>query len=662
MSSFPSARPHRSAAAFFAALALLLTACGGDSNPATKEPFDVPEGCNPIAADWHCTLPYPSDYFLVNDSDTASGKRVEFSEAARIKRMSGDAVDLFPIHPADGYSPGTQILAFFPHRLSGEQFDGFEAADAGTKVEGATLLLDAESGELVPHIAELDTRPKNPLKRALVLRPLVRLQNAHRYIVAIHGVVDEDGDAVPAASGFALLRDGDAEGKPGIGDLVSHYEDDIFPALKDAGVARDASLQLAWDFTVRTAEDATRDLERIRAAVLATYEDEPPTVKITKTEEFETGALFRRVSGTIDVPLFVDSEEPGARLLRDGDGNVKSDGTAKVPFVAIVPRSVADAGVDDPPARLVQYGHGIFGSRAEVSEDGSWIIQFADTYKLVIMAVDWWGMSEADVGDLLGTLGNDPSKTMAFTDRVHQGMANQLALGEAAMRVMPSLEAFTVNDASAYDASTLYFHGNSLGHIFGATYTGLSPHVSRAALGVGAADFTHFMARSNAFGQFFLVLDAMFENPVDVQFFLAAAQNSFDRVDPLNYAPSVYDPYDGEVERHFLLQMGVGDATVPNIGTAYHARLLGVPVLKGSVVVPPLLEEADAPQDSALAVYALEGDYEYVVSDPSPPAANEVHNGVRKTVPLQEQMDAFLRPDGEIRWFCDAPCDGLELP
>ena len=52
------------------------------------------------------------------------------------------------------------------------------------------VILKADTGERVMHFAELDPRAFEEDRRALVIRPLTRLVNGARYIVAIRGLVD----------------------------------------------------------------------------------------------------------------------------------------------------------------------------------------------------------------------------------------------------------------------------------------------------------------------------------------------------------------------------------------------------------------------------------------------------------------------------------------
>ncbi|MFY0535588.1 hypothetical protein [Nannocystis pusilla] len=168
-------------------------------NPTTGEPLppaEVPEGCNPIAYAADCMLPYPSDFFLVEDAGLPGGVRVALTEQAVPKTMMG-AIDILASHPADGFSHHMPILALFPEGIDTQNLtfhsDGGDATLAATS---PTLLIEADTGELVPHWVELDAMTSDPTRQALIVRPFVRLKDSTRYIVAFQGLVAGDGSAV----------------------------------------------------------------------------------------------------------------------------------------------------------------------------------------------------------------------------------------------------------------------------------------------------------------------------------------------------------------------------------------------------------------------------------------------------------------------------------
>lgn len=636
------------------ALGLLAGVGCSETSIDTVPPAQAPL-CNPLAAELDCLLPYPSDVFLVADDTLPSGRRVDLPDSVRPHDRRGVALNLAELYPWDGFSPGTQILALLgtgvdPANLPTYDPERPELQLRSLDANNPTVLLDTVTGARVLHLAEPDPRTLDDTRRALIVRPLVRLVPQRRYIVALRDLRDRTGAVIPAPVGFRQIRDGQAGSD--LQSLTQRYERQIFPLLDDAGIDR-TDLQLAWDFTVGSEENLTRDMLAVRDDALQRFAADTPAVTITSIRMNTTEHIARRIEGTIRVPLYTDQVDPPTRILRDADGIPTTVATVDVPFLALVPPSVLAA---TTPARLVQYGHGFFGSRTEM--ETGYLMQLADDYGFVAIGCDWWGMSTPDLPVLVDDIVNNPNIALRFTDRVHQGMANFLALVAArfALAQQPALQR---DGAPLFDPEAIYFIGISNGHVLGGTYLALSPDIERAVLGSGGADLSFIMIRSDAFGTFLDLIRGGFPDLLDQQKIVVMTQSNFDRVDPLTYAPHVIDdPYPGApAGRRILMQTGVGDAAVPNLATELHARALGLALLTPSVTAVPLLDKAPSPTtNSALALYGFEVDpFPGVLA--IPPMANEVHEAARRLPAAQQQVSAFLQPDGRIETFCSDLCD-----
>lgn len=629
----------------------VLAAC---STP--EQMLEVPEGCNPLAAEHDCLLPFPSDYFLAEDGTLPSGHRVRLTEAAKLKTKDGTAFDFTELHPADGWSHGTQILALFPGGVEVSNLPSIQSPTA--EVSGATVLLDTERGEGVLHFAELDPRAPSDARRALLLRPLVRLRNQTRYIVALRGLKTKAGGPVPVPEGFRRIRDGQTEGDPLLEPLARHYEERLFPVLEAAGIPR-AELQLAWDFTTGSEENVTRDMLDVRRLTLEALEATPPAVSVTEVRDEVDASIARRITGTLRVPLFLESDQPGALLARDARGRVRRNGDAEVPFTLQIPRSVWGQAV--APVRFLQYGHGFFGSRSE-ADSVLFVRPFIDGTKMVVLTVDWWGMSSADAPGVLNTIATQPGQTLRFTDRVHQAMANQIAVTYAARTTLGALDALKDDGVLVYDPAQTYFYGISQGHILGGTYLALSPHVERGVLSVRGVDFSLMMFRARPFSPFLSTIAQVLPDALEQQKFAALTQTGFDRIDPITYAPHVLaDTYSGgPASRRVLMQYGLGDVQVPNVATETHARALGlVRQLPTSKPVPGLLAREGEVDGSALVQFdfKLPEPLPGTVAD-LPPQNNAVHDGVRRDAESREQVNRFLMPGGKVEAVCGGVCYG----
>ncbi|MBW1873738.1 MAG: hypothetical protein JRJ19_16875, partial [Deltaproteobacteria bacterium] len=500
-----------------------------------------------------------------DDASLPSGKRVQLSERATIFTPADDLrADPTSVHPADGFSHLSQILALFPGGVDPDDLV-FHTDDLSLSLtaDSPTLLIEAQTGTPVLHFAELDPRAESDEQRAMLIRPLERLKNATRYIVAIHGLRTPDGNELKAPEGFRRIREGLVSGHEILEPLAERYESEIFPVIEQFGVARD-DLILAWDFTTETLEHVTKDMLAVREQIINILSANPPQVTISEVVDDVDQHIYREIEGTIRVPLFMESAQPDAWLNRDEDGNVVQNGETEVEFTILIPKSLAERAPTDPPGRLLQHGHGFFGTRASGPLE---LGRFIDEHGMVLMAVDWWGMSRADSITIIDAIASRPSEIAKFTDRVHQGMANSMALVYAAKGPLLEEPALQIGQGQLYDPEKVYFIGNSAGHILGGTYVALSPHIERAALGVGGAGFSFIMFRSRSFMAFLDFIEMYLPDPLDIQKFAMLTQTTFDRMDPITYAPHLLqDTYlDGPQARHLLMHVGIGDAQVPNL-------------------------------------------------------------------------------------------------
>lgn len=634
------------------------TTTGVDELP----PAEVPAGCNPIAYANDCMLPYPSDWYLVPDDGLPGGARVQLTPEAVPKTMSGVPLDNLVAHPADGFSHHMPILALFPEGIDTANLTFHTDGGAATlDAKSPTLLINAETGELVPHWVELDAMTDDPAEQALIVRPFVRLENGTRYIVAFQGLVSAGGAAIAPPLGFAHILQGDVEGHPVLDSLAARYEEDIFPVLTQAGVAR-SDLQLAWDFTTATDERNTGDMLRIREDLIAKLAVVGPPVTIDKVLYDVSEEIAFRVEGRYEVPLYLEADEPMARLHRGPDGQVTANGTTWVDFTLQVPVSIYPADENFEPRRIIQYGHGFFGEREEINWGA--MRAFSNERGFVMVATEWAGMALDDQFAVIEAITADPANVFAFTDRLHQGFANQLALTYALKTTIPASQEVTAFKKLIYDPEQLYWYGISQGSIFGLTFMALSPVIEKAVLDVGGGPYSLMMTRSGSFSDLFAIMKNAFgDDPLMIQKYIALSQHTWDRVDPLTYAPRVLrSPLPDSPQRAIMFSYGVGDHSVNNLASHMLLRAAGIDLLDpaaesvyavGAVASP-------APASAGVVVdFKFGGEQAGIYAEipPKPEDGKNVHEGVRRNPRIKQQIDTFLRPGGAIENFCDGPCD-----
>jgi len=639
--------------------------CSDDPTPSNElPPLAVPEGCNPIAFEHDCMLPYPSDFFLVDDATMPSGKRVEIPTPAQLMDKNEEPFDFTATHPIDGFSHHMPILVHFTKRVStdGVVFHTDEP-EKSLLPESKVLLIDAQTGEPVPVWAELDMNTNEPTEQAFIIRPFVRLENGRRYVVAVQGLEEAEnpGTLLTAPEGFRRIRDIQAAGDPVLGPLAARYEGDVFPALQKLGVDR-SKLQLAWDFTTSSEEMNTRDLVAIRDDLVAKLEVTPPAITVTNVIENTpdvNAEIWLRIEGTMKVPLYMENADPGAKIHRDAEGKPAQNGEVDVPFTMQFPQSANPADASFVPAKMLQYGHGFFGLQEEINYGA--MRDYTNERRYAAVAVDLWGMSEPDIEVVLQKAFAAPGEVFDFVDRLHQGIANYIALSYAIrgpMKELPELKRF---DKLLYDENQIYYYGISQGSIFGVTAVSLDPLVDRAAFGVGGGPYSLMMSRSASYAELAGVLSAQLQNSLTITKLLALSQGTWDRVDPMTYAPHLLsDPFPkSPANRHVLMQFGIGDHSVNNLSTHLVARAAGVPLLDPAPRPIWGLEAKAGPLDDAL----VEVDFKLAVEPgiecriPTEDEKNDVHEAVRRNAKIRDQLDLFFQPDGMISNTCDGACD-----
>lgn len=604
--------------------------------------------CDPLIPEL-CGLPFPSNVYLVPDETTPTGARVAFGETTLPISDNGNQSSPDLLNVADGFSPAAGPIAF----LAGATDLGFAGPNdpqASLTADSPTIMLDADTGERIAHFVELDRSHDDDARRAIMLRPVNLLTPGHRYIVALQNIVDADGELISASETFAALRDGTDSGEPSVETRRTLYAD-IFAQLETSGVQTE-TLQLAWDFTVASRDSTTRRLLHMRDQALSTI-GTGASYSFTSVEVDPHPLLALRIEGTIDVPVYLDVGGPGGTLVLGEDNLPVQNGTYPYPFVLLVPNSAV--GKKSP---VVQYGHGLFGSRYSVDSEGYY--SAADTFGAVVLSMDWIGMSGEDIAIIAGAAaGGDIAGFASIPDRSQQGMVNLAVALRTISGTMAADPALIFDGVPVVDPDTHYYIGGSQGGIYGATYMAITPDIERGVLVVPGVAYSLMLPRSVYWSDYAtpFVVDR-YEDPRVVQMVLAYVQMLWDRAEPSGYATAITDdPFPGTPAHQVLLIEGVGDHQVPNLSTELLARAIGAKYLAPGNQVLFQLEPVEGPIVGGNALL----DYSYGLGP------NPVEN-----IPMEEGADphdaVFFEPTaqaslyhflitGESVSFCDGACD-----
>ncbi len=412
------------------------------------------EDCDPMVPT-ECGFPFPSNVWTTPDSTMPSGVHLAFGKTTLPTSSENIQVGSAAFATRDGFSPGGTILTHMPNAtVTG--LPGVDTMALSVTSASPTLLIEADTGTLIPHFSELDVSGNDPTEEAFMIHPAFRLKDSTRYLVAIRNVVDATGTPLPANPIFAALRDDTPSKDISVGRRRALYAD-ILGKLKAAGVDT-GSLQLAWDFTTASEENTTKWMVSLRDQALAFVGSQGPSYTITLVEDNPNPWIRRRLTGTMTVPLYLTAATSPANINFGANGLPAQNGTATFPFLVHIPNSLVASGMPGP---IIENGHGLLGSETE-GEDG-YLAQICDREGYVGVAVDLIGMASDDQGAIFTDVSGDLSQFEQQVERQHQGLVNELL----AMRMMigrMATEPETIfNGNPTIDPTKYFYRGDSQG-------------------------------------------------------------------------------------------------------------------------------------------------------------------------------------------------------
>jgi hypothetical protein len=649
--------------------------------------------CEPIAPKGNeCMLPFPSDFHTKKDKKSETGRIIKFSDKVMPQNSSGVPIAAAPYNRNDGFSPGQAAVVHVPGLDTPEAFENTNPVPLNRlsrykQKQAPIVVIDAKNGKRHPIWAELDSNATAPENTSLLIHPATNYEHGHRYVVALRNLRDADDEVLKAPKGFRAYRDGKKSSK---------RFDGIFKATDKAKIDR-GDLYLAWDFTVASAENISERMLHIRDDAFAQLGDSnledvevqggSPSFAITSVQNFtpaQDPELARRVQGTFEVPCYlVPNCDPGGTFSLNKKNLPSQNGTYTARFNCGIPHAALAT-----PARPQLYGHGLLGTWSQSTSGDQQIL--GQTHNFVICATDTIGFSDADIPNIANNILPNLANFPQLTDRVQQGMLNQLFLGRLMIHPQGLIgnAAFHVNEADVsspplIDISRLYYNGNSQGGILGGSLTAVAPDFTRATLGVPAMNYSVLLNRSIDFDLYKAILDPAYPNPMTQQLALSLIQMLWDRSEANGYAHRMTDDPLPETPPHeVLLNVAFGDHQVTTWQADVEARTIG------AKIHTPVVYEGRWPgvevgwgidpiksypfTDSAI-VYWDSGPVRPNPAPPpteigtdAPPVANvpnrsgqDPHGLPRVAPPEMQMVSDFLRPDAQsqITDTCNgAPC------
>ncbi len=629
---------------------------GGDAEPVDPVELGLDPLCSPFAMADDCITPWPTVFHTAEDADSPTGRRLNYSVDGFWSPDGPLPVDPAMFNIADGVSPVSPLFVNLGRDVDPAQLWGPNDTQRSLDEAGPIVLVDVDTGQRVPLLTEMDRNQRGEGfedyegRHALIIRPLAPMATGHRYVVGVStDLRDTEGESFDVSPGFAALRDGVVTTDARLEAARDRY-DDVFAALDAAGMARDALL-VAWEVPVASEQQVLGPIRSMQAQA-ATLNAEGIPYTITSVETDPTEHAWKIVRGTFQPPNFLDDRYE--ITIDDGEAVLQTDvERPSYDFTVVIPVEAAD-----PEARLplVVLGHGLFG-RGEPWVTSEVVQSGLAGLPAVGIATDWIGLSGGDLDLILTEVVPDITRIRLVTDRLAQSLVNNLTLVELAHTGLANDPAVGwAGNGAHLDRSRTWYYGGSLGGIQGASFTAVSPDVSRSVLSVPGSAWSTMFQRSIHFRTIELLIDVVYPDPLSQSMFMSMMQTFFDYSDPAGLARGLAD----DPSKVVLLQEAVGDVQVANVSTDVLVRSMGAHhLVEAPRAIPGVATTAAPSVGPALTQFVLPDNLDAY----TPPEDNTVptqENGVHGQGPSSEEavgQALHLLATGEIIHPCDGPCD-----
>ena len=602
-----------------------------DSDAELITDIDNEPGGNPLVP--HIAMfPFPSDFYLVEDASTATGRRVALSDEAMPEGLEADT-----FADADGFSRASAMLTHLEGGIDPTSLPDLTDTSSALADDSSVWLLTEDSWERVPILVETDLTADNPDIAALIIRPQTTLEPDTGYVVVLRDTVrSADGVSTPPVSeAFRALRDGIATDC----DEVEAQRDDfvlVADAIAGAGLAPEEVI-LAWSFHTRSEEQVLAPLIALQDHA---WDWELGDWQIT-SDAWDDDGEQRLIYGEFEVPDFL-GDEGTVQLEEDGSPVVHGIRTAD--FLVTVPLSASEQ-----TRPVVVFGHGFFSA----IEEPTWSSEkrALERWALPFVTTSFIGFCEDDQFETFAILAADLNRTDEIASQQMQSHANFTVL---ARLIQDELAAAITSDGGVplLDATTVHYMGVSNGGTQGLVLMTASPAFDRGALVVPGGAWTHMLQRATPWLTMGAMLQEQYNDPREMQLAFSLIQLELDPVDSVNWVQHLaHDRLPGRPEVVVTLHEAVGDCQVSNMVTEWVARAGDIPL----VVPTPrdVWDGADVP--AALFIYD-EGYPPLPDGNDPPPEDNGAHETVVDLDSYLTQVGAFLE-HGTIAQVCDGACD-----
>jgi len=256
---------------------------------------------------------------------------------------------------------------------------------------------------------------------------------------------------------------------------------------------------------------------------------------------------------------------------------------------------------------------------------------------------------------------NDANNADQVFEVLEQGLANHVTLVQA-MRTTFATQLFVDaanNNKPLVDPTRVYYYGLSQGAIFGTAVMAYEPTMDKGVLGVGGANYSLLLDRSADWPQYRTILNGGYPDSLDDTLVVGLCQMRWDKVEGSGVANTVLNGMPtAPIKKQLLMEMALSDEQVPNLGTYWQARTMGINVVGPTPVTPWGLTVTASPLaagESGLLIMDGGAPAPPITNVPAPKVDPSMHDLTRTQAATRRQIKAFY-DTGVIVNECSGAC------
>ena len=208
------------------------------------------------------------------------------------------------------------------------------------------------------------------------------------------------------------------------------------------------------------------------------------------------------------------------------------------------------------------------------------------------------------------------------------------------------------------DPAQVYYYGLSQGAILGTPFMAWEPTVTKAVLGVGAANYSMLLDRSADWPTYRAILNGSYADPLDDTMMISLMQMRWDKTEGSGIVNTVLAGTPQNVPpKQILMEIALSDEQVPNIGSYWQARSMNIPVLGPTPTTPWGLSVQQSPLASGSALVIMDGGAPPAPTTniPAPKVEPSMHDLTRTQAATRRQIKDFYT-SGMIVNECAGAC------